>query len=36
MGGMGIRYSFNEVENASGSSTAKDIQASILNLTFAF
>ena len=36
MGGMGIRYSFNEVEHASGSSTAKDIQASILNLTFAF
>ena len=36
MGGMGIRYAFNEVENASGSSTAKDIQASVLNLTFAF
>ena len=36
VGGMGIRYTFNEVENASGSSTAKDIQASILNLTFAF
>ena len=36
MGGMGISYSFNEVQNASGSSTAKDIQASILNLTFAF
>jgi len=36
MGGMGISYSFNEVQNASGVSTAKDIQASILNLTFAF
>jgi len=36
MGGMGIRYSFNEVEKAGGSATAKDIQASILNLTFAF
>jgi len=35
-GGMSISYSFNEVENAAGSATAKDIQASILNLAFAF
>jgi len=36
MGGMGIRYSFNEVEKAAGSSSVEDKSASVLNLTFAF
>ena len=36
MGGMTIGYAFNEVKNPAGSSTADDIEASILNLSFAF
>jgi outer membrane protein OmpU len=35
-GGMTIAATFNEQENTNGSSTAKDIQTSILNLAFAF
>ena len=36
MGGMTIGYAFNEVKNPAGSSSADDIEASILNLSFAF
>jgi len=36
MGGMTIGYAYNEVEQAAGSATAKDIEASIVNLSFAF
>jgi outer membrane protein OmpU len=35
-GGMTVKYSFNEVENKGGSSTAKDVQLSYLQLGFAF
>jgi len=35
-GGMTIAATFNEQENTNGSSTAKDVQTSILNLAFAF
>ena len=36
MGGMTIGYAYNEVKNAAGSATAADIEASIVNLSFAF
>ena len=36
MGGMTIGYAFNEVSNPAGSSAAVDIEASIVNLSFAF
>jgi outer membrane protein OmpU len=36
MGGMTIGYAFNEVKKAAGSATAVDIEASIVNLSFAF
>ena len=36
MGGMTIGYAYNEVKNAAGSATAVDIEASIVNLSFAF
>jgi outer membrane protein OmpU len=36
MGGMTIAATLNEEENSDGSSTAKDVQTSILNLAFAF
>ena len=35
-GGMTIGYAFNEVKNPAGSTTADDIEASIVNLSFAF
>jgi len=35
-GGMTIGYAFNEVKNPAGSSSADDIEASIVNLSFAF
>ena len=36
MGGMTIAYSFNKSENPAGSTSAKEIEASVLNLSFAF
>ena len=36
MGGMTVGYAFNEVKNPAGSSAAVDIEASIVNLSFAF
>ena len=36
MGGMTVGYAFNEVKQAAGSATAVDIEASIVNLSFAF
>ena len=36
MGGMTIGYAYNEVKKAAGSATAVDIEASIVNLSFAF
>ncbi len=36
MGGMTIGYAYNEVKNAAGSTSAADIEASIVNVSFAF
>lgn len=36
MGGMTIGYAYNEVKNPAGSTSAADIEASIVNLSFAF